>query len=225
MVGLVLSLLVWVNLPGRLEIGADGLLVDWRGKKRYVSFADLVDSPPYAESMMGKRMIGVSLVLRSGERVKVPIGEDQFGADKKVAELSRRVRAALERYAHHEHGADAVALARGDRTAEAWLARLRAMSDEANAAPREAPVPADRLWGIVEDPAAPASARAGAAFALAPKLDDDGKSRLRVAADATVLPKLRVALESAISGSDEEAVAALEAIDAEKERAWKLSGS
>lgn len=99
------------------------------------------DAPPYAEDVMGKRINGVELALRSGESVKVPIGEDQFGADKRVAELSAALRAALEAYRRIEAVDDAAFLARGDRSKEASIARLRGLGEGANAGPREAPDP------------------------------------------------------------------------------------
>jgi hypothetical protein len=84
-----------------------------------------------------------------------------------------------------------------------WLARLRAFGHEDAGGFRDPKIPPERLWRIVEDPSAPASARAGAAVALRAKLDDDGRTRIRVAADATAAPKLRVALESTAAEDDQ----------------------
>jgi hypothetical protein len=162
LVAMVLSLIVYLNLPGRLHVGTDGVLVDWRGDKRYVPFSEIEDAPPYAEDILGKRMIGVELRLRGAPPVKVPIGEDQFGADKRVAELSGAIRAALEGYRRLAAADDAAFLARGERTKEAWLAHLRGLGEGANAGPREAPIPVERLWRIALDPSA------GAAPAPAP---------------------------------------------------------
>src|SRR5689334_17797454 len=83
--GLVLMtvlFLVYLNLPGRLKIGAEGLLIDWRDERRYVAFSEISDIRVYTEKSAGKTFIGVVLALES-EEVKVPIGENQFGADKK----------------------------------------------------------------------------------------------------------------------------------------------
>lgn len=202
-IAMVLSLIVYLNLPGRLHLGTDGVLVDWRGDKRYVPFSEIEDAPPYAEDVMGKRMIGVELRLRGAAPVKVPIGEDQFGADKRVAELSGAIRAALEGYRRLAAADDAAFLARGERSKEAWLAHLRGLGEGANAGPREAPIPVERLWRIALDPSAGAASRAGAAAALASGLDAAGKERLRVAAESTAAPHLRFALEAAATGDEQ----------------------
>jgi hypothetical protein len=60
---------------------------------------------------------------------------------------------------------------------------------------RRAAVPSASLWQIVEDPTAEPPIRAGAAVALVQALDEPGRQRLRVAAQACAAPKLRVALE------------------------------
>lgn len=219
LITMVAALIVYLNLPGRLDLGADGVLIDLRdSEKQYVSFADIIDAPRYDEHVMGKHFIGVSLELRSGGAVKVPMGEDQFGADKRVAALSDRIRAALDAYRRREQGDDASALARGARSPEEWHRRLRGLGEGANAGPREAPVPIDRLWRIVEDPSAEPPIRAGAAAALSAGLDDAGKQRLRIAAESTAAPKLRIALESAAAGDDDAVVAALAEVEGEAAR-------
>ena len=205
LVAMVVSLIVYLNLPGRLHLGTDGVPLDWRGDKRYVPFSEIEDAPPYAEDVIGKRMVGVELRLRGAAPVRVPIGEDQFGASKRVAELSGAIRAALEGYRRLAAADDAAFLARGERTKEAWLAHLRGLGEGANAGPREAPIPVDRLWRIALDPSAEAASRAGAAVALAGGLDAGGKERLRIAAESTAAPHLRFDLEAAAAG-DEEAV-------------------
>lgn len=215
LVALVAALMTYMNLGGRLDLGADGVLIDWRDSKRYVAFADLEDAPVYLEAVMGKELVGVALELRKGGPIKVPIGENQFGADRQAAELSRRIRAGLAVHRRREQGDDSSLLARGSRSPEAWLQRLRNLGEGANAGPREAPIPVERLWRIVENPAVDASARAGAAVALGGKLDEEGKQRLRVAAESTAAPQLRIAMESAVTGDEEAAVAALAAMKVE----------
>jgi hypothetical protein len=84
---------------------------------------------------------------------------------------------------------------------------------------RHAAMPPERLWRVVEDPSADGTVRTGAALALAPSLDDAGRERLRAAADASVEPRVRVALATAATSAgasvpDEDLAAALDAIDA-----------
>jgi hypothetical protein len=208
---LVVSLLVYLNLPGRVTVGADGIFIDWRGKRvRFVAFTDLEGACVYRERTMGKVMVGVAAALGSGEVVKVLIGEDQFGASARAAALAARIELSLEAHRRVTEDVDTSMLRRGDRTAEAWLARLRGLGEGANAGPREAPIPPDRLFRIVESANAEPEARAAAALALVPTLDEGGKTRLRIAAESTAAPMLRVALECAASGDDEGALDALE---------------
>lgn len=214
LLAMVLGLIVYLNLPGWIHLGTDGVLIDWRGDRQYVPFADIEDAPPYSEDVMGKKMIGVALALRSGASIKVPVGEDQFGADKRVEELSTRIRAALDAYRRCTTEDDAASLEPGSRSTAAWLARLRGFGEGANAGPREAPIPVDRLWRIVEDPHATPPVRAGAAVALARSLDAEGKHRLRVVASDTAAPHLRIALDAAASDDDDAVSAALNEVQA-----------
>jgi hypothetical protein len=94
-------------------------------------------------------------------------------------------------------------LARGGRPVSKWLRDLRGV-DEETAGFRDNAVPPDVLLGVVENPAALPTARAGAAVALGARLDQDHaagegelRARLRVAADACASPALRVALTAA----------------------------
>jgi hypothetical protein len=74
-------------------------------------------------------------------------------------------------------------------------------------------MPADVLWRVAEDAFASADARAGAAMALRAALDDHGRTRLRVAADACATPELRAALE-AIASDEDDVTQALDELDA-----------
>jgi hypothetical protein len=187
------------------------VLVDFRGNKRFVAFGDLRDAPVYRESAMGKRFVGVALDLDSGERVKVPIGEERF-AGERAEELSGSIRAALEKHRQRAGDEDASVLARGDRSAAAWAARLRGIGEGANAGPREAPIDEERLFRIAESPDAAPELRAGAAAALSARLDDEGRTRLRIAADATAEPDVRSALTAAVDGDEEAVITALDQV-------------
>jgi hypothetical protein len=91
-------------------------------------------------------------------------------------------------------------LARGTRTTSEWLRDVAHASDE-HASFRTPAVPPDVLWRIVEDPTMVSTARAGAAIALRTGLDDEGRARLRVLADACASPRLRIALEHTASSA------------------------
>jgi hypothetical protein len=213
---MLVGLLVYLNLPGWVEVGDDGVMVDLREKKRFVPFAELEDAAVFHKpGGLGKTFTGVTLKLGSGEALEVPFGEDQFGAGGRAAKLSARIRAKIEGYEAREHEEAAALLERGERSVDAWISRLRGLGEGANAGPRVAPIPVDRLWRIVESPATAPPARAGAAVALTACLDDEGKERLRVAAGSAAAPRLRVVLESVAAGDDEAAAAALAEVDAE----------
>ncbi len=196
MIALLAVMLTYVNVSGTLDVGAEGLFVDWRGQTRYVSFADLRGASVYRARSMGKRLVGVRLDLFSAAPVDVLIGEDQFGASDKAAALAAHVEEARVKYDARE-ARDASTLERRDLTTDAWVTKLRRLGAGANAGPREATITDEALWGVVEDARARPDARAGAAIALSGRLDDAGRVRLRVAAAETASPRLRIALATA----------------------------
>ncbi len=77
---------------------------------------------------------------------------------------------------------------------------------------REAAVTSEHLWPVVENAALGSPARAAAAVALRAHLDEEGKTRLRVAAEACASPNVRVALEAVLGEDDNELTRALEAL-------------
>jgi hypothetical protein len=206
---LLVGLLVYLNLPGYVDLGADGLLLDLRDGRRFVGFGDLDEAVVYREHALGKRFVGVRLTFgeESGEALQIPLGEDQFGAGDRAVQLAAAITAALRAFRERDFAEEASLLSCGGRSASAWAARLGAVGEGANAGPREAPVPPERLLRIAENPGAPPALRAGAAVAARARLDADGRARLRIAAQGTASPELQAALESA-AGEDEEAVVA-----------------
>lgn len=85
-----------------------------------------------------------------------------------------------------------------------WIRALRSVSSEGAVDPRTAPITAEALWEIAEDPGAEKVARVGAAVALGARIDAAGKARLRIAAVATAAPDLRAVLEASAEEADEE---------------------
>jgi hypothetical protein len=81
------------------------------------------------------------------------------------------------------------------------------------------------LWRIVRSPAAEPSARAGAAIALRPALDEAGRQRLRRLAETTIAPRVRVVLEAAAAGAgDEVLVKELAAVHERRARGGPRTG-
>lgn len=197
--------IAYLSLSGHVLIGSDGVYIDRRDDQRYVPFDDIAHVARYRQGLMGKEIMGALLTLRDGEILKLPTN----GLDQR-AELMTRLEAALSAYRKHQRPEGAELMTSKGQTSDAWLEQLQRIGAGANAGPRAAPTSPEQLWRIVESPASGAEARAGAAAALAERLDDEGKTRLRVVSDATAAPKLRIALDCAQRSDDEAMLQALE---------------
>jgi hypothetical protein len=185
-----------------LTIGVDGVAIRRRGRSRFVSFEDIVS--------IDSRPEGVAIVLRSTEEILIHVpfaGADAAllrQRDKIAESLTESLRAYGETLLEPDHArVSALAvLARGERPLAEWLVALKDLAAPTGSAYRSAEVPIEELWRVVEDATAEPTARAGAAVALRPTLDDDGRVRLRVASEGTASPKIRVVLEAASGEND-----------------------
>ena len=102
-------------------------------------------------------------------------------------------------------------MTRAGRDPATWLRELRALRTHATHY-RSTAVTDDALWSVVEDPRIDPAARAGAAAALADS--PDAAARIRVAAESTASPRLRVALARiAEAPGDEFVEGALEEVE------------
>ena len=206
--GILVAATLALLTPMRVRVGADGIALRWLGTRRFVGFDEIEDIERFALSLLvGPAFIVVlRIVVRSKEKVLVPVV-----GHRGVAHLERlQARSLRAERGSRQGDADAAAalLRRGDREGGAWVTALRSLGAGANAGPRTALVPRDRLLRIVEDAALPALERAAAAVALATELDEEGHRRLRTAAQATALPGLRIAIETAARGAAEAELAA-----------------
>jgi|GEM_PF-1591375 len=222
-VGLLLVLVAYslglALAPTTVRIGTDGILTRWLGRRRFIPFTQITSTGVYEETVASKQWHGVRLVLRGGELVKLPAGQTEIGA----AEARRLWRRIEDARAARAAGARAVdVLARGQRSFVEWVRDLRRMGAGAQGH-RTAAVPTDILLRVVEDGAASAVDRASAAVAVLAAADPEAKRRVRVAADTTASPKLRVALtriaESSGTDDDAEVAAALEQLGDERKKA------
>jgi hypothetical protein len=189
-------------LPSRISVGIDGVHERWLWRKRLIPMAQIAGVERIDDrqlwlrlrdgsghmlftSMHRKNNLGTSFAKQHGDAVQARIAE------------------AHQAFLAHASAADVSALvAKGTRTREEWLAALGKLRD-AQGGYRDAVVRDDDLWRLVEDPSAPADARGGAALLLRRSLDEEGKARVRVAAEATASPQLRVALDAAAGAADE----------------------
>jgi hypothetical protein len=203
--GMLSSIMVAVSRELFVAVGEDGIwirqpFVD----KRFVSFRDVDE--------IEKAGRDLTLKLKDGSTVDL---HQHAQNDVAANDLVARIRAGIATFeAAPKRAADAVD--RNGRTIAEWIASA-AKAHERAANYRAPVVPQDELWRIVEDASASPTERAGAALALRADLDDDGKTRLRIAAGACAERKLRVALES-VTSDDETLAEALEPLEDEASR-------
>lgn len=194
----VVVVLVPIVWPMRLTIGADGLLVRWITGTEFVPYGAIETVHSYD--------LGIELIVRSGRRLRLALAEKhpRVADHERRALILERIREAIDAYDRAGGALDPALLVRGGREARAWIRSLRALGSGGSADHRSATVARDELWRVVEDPSAEPAARAGAAIALAPSLSVEERPRLRVAANATASRKVRVVLEAAADGDDDE---------------------
>jgi hypothetical protein len=207
--------------PTRLDVGADGIALQWLGQTRFIGYEDITVVTRFERSWGRSRMMGIKLLLRSNDEVLIPVTTNEWGNLESLRIIEERINEGMASFREGGALADAALLKRGERALSDWVVALRSLGAGANADLRTAPVPRDRLFRIVEDPAAAPADRAAAAVALGGELDDQGRTRLKAVAAATAAPRLRIAIEKAAEpdlAAVEEALAALEG-EEEKARA------
>jgi hypothetical protein len=180
----------------RISVGADALRIQipFRPTRtlRYVAVA--------AVSHAGAN---VAIELKNGETLRfggVGTGREHRALlAANAADFAARVGSRLRAQASRVDDPSDV-LRRAGRATDAWLRDLEALRQPGSY--RVPVTPDDVLWRVAEDPFAPPDARAGAAFALRPSLDEAVRARIRVAADACAAPELRAAFEAIASEGD-----------------------
>ncbi|MFO0756617.1 MAG: hypothetical protein U0359_09010 [Byssovorax sp.] len=210
-------LFLWISLmsmPTRVTVGSDGVLVSWLFRKRFLPYASIRGVRPYGSG----REQGVGIWSDDAKVVKLPIKIQltQELNDQQTELLSQRIQQAIQRYAERRHEGRARLPERGDRRAVEWVRMLRAAGSGAAADHRTAPIEADVLWRVVEDPGASPIDRASAAVAASGLADEAGRARLRIAARATASPDVQRALALAAEeeAGDEELARALDRLRA-----------
>jgi hypothetical protein len=203
-----------VAMPTHVTVGADGILLRWLGTMRFVPWTDVAGM----EDFDG----GVVLALEGGEwlTLRTPADHERHQPERQA--MLERMRVAWRAQSRAAADEPAMQLVRraGARTRE-WLRAVRILA-HGGSGYRGGAVPPERLWRIVEDARADRSARTGAAFALAPQLDESGRGRMNAAASSCAEPRLRGALSMAASdvgaeALEDEIAAALDAAEGEGE--------
>ena len=198
----VLLLLAWAVLsavPTRVTVGADGLDVRWLRRRRFVPYRSILRVVPAFGQLRVVLAEGATLRLRGQRRSFTPRTRPEHRA------MVDRLGAAIEEHVAASRLQEAVAqLPEPKGDGAGWLRELDAVPVGA-AGYRQAVVDDEVLWRVVEDASLDEKTRAGAAVVLRKLLGDEGRARLRVVAEATASPRLRVALEAA-SGTEDAAI-------------------
>ena len=186
----------------RVSVGADGVRIrHLLQRARFVPFSAIEEAVTDGRDIELRLAGGEEIVMHhpAGRGMTPVLFADRADEARKLVE---RITSQVE--AHRAStAADPAVFARSGRETEQWVRDVVGAAD-VNASYRTPAVPPDELWRIVEDAAAPATARAGAAVALRGALDEEGRERLRATADACAAPRLRVALETVASGDGDE---------------------
>jgi hypothetical protein len=208
---LTLVNVLWLAMvPSTIAVGTDGVLTRWLWQRRFIPMDDIVGAAAQGPGQ-------ISLRRASGKDTVLDIsGQSKAGSAGRLAQQKRdavlaRITEAHRTFEAKNQPTNTTALLRkGARETKEWLAALRRLEQVGNY--RDSVLREDALWQVFENPSAPDDARAGALLLLRKTLDGDGKSRVRVASDAAVSPKLRIALDAISEEADsayEEALSSL----------------
>ncbi len=186
-------------VPMRVSLGADGVLVQWMSRSRWIRWADVEDV-----RQASKTSDVLVLKLRRGEEVRIPAEEAFALTDADASEdlLARMKRAMSEAHTARSH-AVMTALARRDETAAEWVARLRSLLNRETIGYRAAPITAEEVAEALRDRGADEALRIAAAIAYAPA---GGAEAVRKEAETVASTRVRVVLDAAVA-DDEEAIA------------------
>ncbi len=168
--------------PAEVTVGADG--VSWRRgfSRGFVAYRDLASVDAWHDN-------DIVLRKRSGEIVLITHSRRDPA---RTAGLVDMIRGAMARASGGSHAALGM-LDREGRTLDEWRESLRALV--AGRAYRDVALTRDDLARALDDPEATPERRLGAALALVSTGDPDGRTRVRVAAEACASDALRDALQ------------------------------
>ncbi|MBK8252747.1 MAG: hypothetical protein IPK82_08780 [Polyangiaceae bacterium] len=187
--------------PDSLVIGADGVIVKGPFSARFIRFDDLND---FATSRSG-----ITIFLKNGTEVRARARN--LNEATQVA-LRERIEQAAALHNQVEMSSAAL-LEKGSRSISDWHVALAGILSK-DTGYRRAHVTREQIIKVLENPAAPALQRIGAAIALARSQDVEALKRMRIVAGACVDEKVRIALEGVARGDlENEAIEKLAAED------------
>lgn len=222
-VGMALSTIV----PARVTVGSDGISARRFGREEFIPLDGIVDAIAVdGDSIFNATTAVVQLLDEKGNVVRElvvdqkkegPFTETIHAAvDARARGLAERIREVIAMRRRVVDTFDPRTLARGDRETSAWVSELRTLLRRARGfRDAEAPTP-EALLAIVEDASAQPIDRVAAAIALGPS-GPDQRQRVRIAADATAAPALRIALEAAVEHDEQKLTSALDEIERARE--------
>lgn len=213
--------------PSSVAVHDDGVRITSFGRTRFVPFRIIVTververKAPFwmrgndcylgvkFRTTHGEFEVGTGSVDRGwgSQRIKSP-------QDLENERLLHAFEESFGRFRAHEGHREPVAdhLIRRERSVAEWLGYLKEVAR--SEVYRGVAATSEQLWKVIEDPSVLPSARAGAAVALRPSLNEEGKVRLRIASDSSGSRALRVAIAKvAEESSDDELIDALSQIE------------
>lgn len=206
---ILLVLTGFLLAPTTIEVGADGILVrpSLERKRRFIPIASLEHCAP-----TGRRGVRLRYYNGAEEILETGRGDLDADADRAREELYAEISDAMDAWRSNGSSVNAAArVARGTRTTEEWAELLRGIRGR-DGDYRSGDLRDEDLWLVLESAAHPEDSRAAAAVILRER-GDDARKRIRIAADASASPRLRVALTSASDLSDVDDEGILAAMD------------
>ncbi|MFT3775061.1 MAG: hypothetical protein QM820_57670 [Minicystis sp.] len=188
--------------PKRVVVGTDGLLVDRTFGRRFLPLSAIRAVKADRQGLFfaitdGKASREIAITAAKGDR---------------AAALRERILEAMANAGRAGEEASSALMARSGRSIGAWREALRRLVQSGGY--RGETVSIDTLLRLAESAEAPAEQRIGAALAIGLAEDAAAKQRLRIAVDGIANETMRLAMERAAAGAEDEA-AIEEAIAAE----------
>ena len=205
----VLALATSASRSSTLVVGADGVLV--RRLLRRPAFYPYRELHDFARD--GADIV-ITHVSASPTRYGLGSPLKSLGGEAPAVACMARIAETRARCLAGDGPADlAEVLSPAERDVGAWHQGLLAILGTPTTY-RTSSVPVARLWAALVDPTQPEAVRAGAAVALRPALDDEGKGRLRVAAASCASESLRKVFLAAETEDDDAVEGALASVKA-----------
>lgn len=178
--------------PTEVVVGSEGVrIVSARGKRTipYDEIEDVV--------VAGGRL---EIRQRSGGSTCLAGGWQLAATARTLPALARRIRDGMIAAKNPASDGLAAQLERGERSLPEWRSAVSHLLGRGGF--RDASLARDVAEHVLDDGTATVERRVGAALALAANGGDEGRTRIRIAADKTTDDKLRIALQRVADGDD-----------------------